>query len=141
MVTAEDRALIDAAYAAQAYAFAPYSNFHVGSAVRAADGRVFSGCNVEISSFSHTCCAERVAVFKAVSEGATALVAVAVITDDPATVTPCGACRQVLHDFGGPTMRVVLGAPSGDIRVLTLGELLPSAFGPERVLEHIKRGG
>ena len=86
---AQDEALLAAARAARQRAFAPYSGFFVGAAVRAADGRVFTGCNVEVASYSLTCCAERVAVFKAVSEGATELVACAVVAD--------------MSPYGGPT--------------------------------------
>ncbi len=128
-------ALLSLAVEARGRAHAPYSRYHVGAAVLCEDGRVFSGCNVEISSFSLTCCAERVAVFKAVSEGATRLSAVAVVTEDDPPASPCGACRQVLYDFGGADLRVVIGHADGSLaQSLTLGELLPRAFGPENLL-------
>lgn len=128
-MSARDAALVAAAVEARSQAHAPYSRFPVGAALLAEDGRVFQGCNVEISSFSLTCCAERVAVFKAVSEGCKRFVAVAVVTDTSPPATPCGACRQVLHDFGGPDLRVLIGGPDGAvIEIHALGDLLPRAF-------------
>lgn len=124
-----DLALVAAAVEARSQAHAPYSRFPVGAALLAEDGRVFQGCNVEISSFSLTCCAERVAVFKAVSEGCRRFVAVAVVTDTSPPAAPCGACRQVLHDFGGPELRVLIGGSDGAvIESHALGDLLPRAF-------------
>jgi len=130
--------LVQAARAVRHRAHAPFSGFLVGAAVQTADGSIFSGCNVEISSYSHTCCAERVAVFKAVSEGHKAIVACAVITDTEPPATPCGACRQVLHDFG-PDMLIILANVQGQLRELTLKSLLPEGFTADQVLEHIKR--
>jgi cytidine deaminase len=138
MVTEADQELIDAAIAARENAFAPYSGYKVGAAVRTASGRIFTGCNVEISSFSHTCCAERVAVFKAVSEGERELIAAAVITIDAEPGTPCGACRQVLFEFG-PNMDVWLSNLDGVVRKRNSRELIPDAFGPGWVLPHIQR--
>ncbi|MCB9793772.1 MAG: cytidine deaminase [Alphaproteobacteria bacterium] len=132
-----DEALLQLAAEARERAHAPYSGFLVGAAVLDAQGRAFTGCNVEISSYSHTCCAERVAVFKAVSEGCAELVAVAVVTDVSPPATPCGACRQVLHDFG-PGMRVILGNTEGEVSVRSLRELLPDAFEPHQVLAKIR---
>ncbi|MCP4807167.1 MAG: cytidine deaminase [Proteobacteria bacterium] len=129
--------LVDAAREARLRAHAPYSGFRVGAAVQSADGTVFHGCNVEISSYSHTCCAERVAVFKAVSEGHTELVACAVMTDVSPPATPCGACRQVLHDFG-PDMVMLLANLDGECVEMPLKALLPDAFTPAQVLEKIK---
>lgn len=135
-MTPAEQALIDAAVAARVHAFAPYSRYPVGAAVLTGSGRVYHGCNVEISSFSLTCCAERVAVFKAVSEGETSIVAVAVVTDDDPPAAPCGACRQVLHDFGGPTLTVLIGRTDRSLSTrTTLAELLPSAFGPRNLLD------
>jgi len=130
-------ALVEAARAARAHAHAPYSGFLVGAAVLADDGRIFPGCNVEISSFSHTCCAERVAVFSAIAQGARRLVACAVVTDVSPPVTPCGACRQVLHDFG-PEMVLALADLADGRRVVPLKALLPEAFVPDQVLDHIR---
>ena len=121
------RALLDRAREARANAYAPYSRFPVGAALLADDGRVFTGCNVENASYGLTNCAERVAVGKAVSEGARRYVAVAVVGPrDDAPTAPCGACRQVLHEFG-PDMAVVM--PDGDgVAVTTMRALLPGAF-------------
>jgi cytidine deaminase len=109
-------------------AYAPYSNFRVGAAVMTDDGTVFTGCNVENASYGLTICAERVAVTKAVSAGHRRLVAVAVFTPTDTPTPPCGACRQVLNEFG-PTLAVACAGTSGQ-SVSTLDALLPSAFGP-----------
>ena len=109
----------------------------MGAALRADSGRIYTGCNVEISSYSHTRCAERVAVFKAVSEGERNFVACAVVTDDEEPAAPCGACRQVLHDFG-PGMTLILANISGRQASMPIAELLPRAFGPDQVLSHIR---
>ena len=119
--------LIDAALSARDRAYAPYSNFHVGAAVLADDGRIFAGVNVENASYGLTQCAERVAVTTAVSNGCRLLVAVAVAT--PGGHAPCGACRQVLAEFGD-TMEVLLvdADRRQPERRFTLEELLPGQF-------------
>ena len=123
-------ALLDTARAASAKAYAPYSRFHVGAAVLAADGRVFSGANVENASYGLTCCAERNAVFAAAFAGVREIVAVAIHTPTGAPVSPCGACRQVIYEFGSDA--VVVSCCDGDGRHRwTIGELLPGAFGPK----------
>ncbi|MEC8192729.1 MAG: cytidine deaminase [Myxococcota bacterium] len=127
MVTDKDRALLEQAFAVQANAHAPFSNYPVGSAVRTEDGTVFTGCNVESASFSLTCCAERVAVFKAVSEGHTRMMSCAIVTIEDEPALPCGACRQVLWEFGGD-LRIVLGNAAGKTRVLQLADILPGGF-------------
>ena len=134
MVTEDDRVLLAAALDAQTRAHCPFSRYPVGSAVRTACGKVFTGCNVESASFSLTCCAERVAVFKAVSEGYTDLVACSIVTVEGTPAPPCGACRQVLYEFGR-SMRIVLGNPDGEVRILKIRELLPEGFTPEQLLE------
>ena len=122
-------ALLDAARRASARAYAPYSRFHVGAAVLADDGRVFSGANVENASYGLTSCAERNAIFAAVFAGVRHIVAVAIHTPTGSPVAPCGACRQVIHEFG--TEAVVVSCCDGDDqRRWTIGELLPGAFGP-----------
>lgn len=123
----EIQRLIKAAAEARKRAYVPYSRFAVGAAVAAADGRVFGGCNVENAAYGSSMCAERVAVFKAVSEGASDLVALAVVTAGPGIAAPCGACRQVLVEFN-PEMLVVMGNTAGDYRVSSAAELLPGAF-------------
>ncbi len=111
---------------AQAAAYAPYSGYAVGAAVLGADGRVFTGCNVENAAYGSTVCAERVAVWTAVAAGARGLIALAVVT--PNGGTPCGACRQVLAEFGAPDLVIAVAAPGGAITRYTLGELLPHAW-------------
>lgn len=130
------RSLMESAVAARAYSYSPYSGYRVGAALLSADGRIFSGCNIENAGYTPTNCAERTAVFKAVSEGVRDFAAIAVAggagdTPDSAC-TPCGVCRQVLAEFCAPDMPVILGTPE-ELRVLTLGELLPFAFTPKNL--------
>jgi cytidine deaminase len=132
-----DDELVRRATEAREHAYAPYSTFRVGAAVVGASGRVYTGCNVENASFSHTCCAERVAVFKAVSEGETAIVAVAVVTDTSPPAGPCGACRQVLHEHGADAT-VVLANPAGDQARTTVRALLPDGFERDVVLRQMR---
>jgi cytidine deaminase len=110
-------------------AYSPYSNIRVGAALLAADGRVFTGCNVENASFGMTLCAERAAVVKAVSEGAREFTALALATDHEKPLMPCGACRQVLFEFA-PRLRVLVTRPDGTRLETILESLLPDAFGP-----------
>lgn len=123
-----EQALVQAARAARAHAYAPYSGYAVGAAVLTDDGRIFTGCNVENASYGLSLCAERVAVFSAVAAGAQRLVAAAVCTPDGGT--PCGACRQVLHEFAAAPDQFVVWVVSPDRVVArhTLADLLPSAF-------------
>ena len=132
-----DQDLLAAAAAARAGAYAPYSGFAVGAALRATDGRVFAGCNIENASYGLTCCAERVALFSAVAAGVRRFAALAVVAGPSAGApapggglpsTPCGACRQVLAEFG-PPFRVVLAGPgeSGPVLVTRTDTLLPYA--------------
>lgn len=121
--------LFDAARDASTRAYAPYSRFHVGAAVLADDGRVFTAANVENASYGLTSCAERNAVFGAVSAGVRRIVAVAIHTPTGAPVSPCGACRQVIFEFG-PTAAVLSCCDSGGERRWSIEDLLPGAFGP-----------
>ncbi len=108
-------------------AYAPYSQFTVGAALLGEDGRVYTGCNVENSSYGLTVCAERNALFHAVAEGCRTFRGLALVA--PRAVVPCGACLQVLAEFCGKDFPIVMGALDGDeVRHVTLGELLPSAF-------------
>lgn len=127
---AEDEleALVAAAAAARRRAYAPYSSFAVGAAVLDAGGRLHIGCNVENASYGLSVCAERHAVAAAVAAGATELRGAAVVTGTAPPASPCGACRQVLAEFGD--FPVVLANLHGDRRVMTVSELLPAAFGP-----------
>lgn len=112
-------------------AYAPYSKFQVGAALLAENGEVFNGCNVENASYGLTICAERTAVFKAVSAGHTSFTAIAISV--PGSGSPCGACRQVLNEFN-PAMMIYLADEKGRItRETTLQQLLPDAFGPENL--------
>ena len=125
------RSLMEAAVAARKYSYSPYSGYRVGAALLGNSGKIYTGCNVENAGYTPTNCAERTAVFKAVSEGEREFAAIAVVggagdSIDPAC-TPCGVCRQVLAEFCAADMPVILGTPE-NLRVLTLGELLPFAF-------------
>ena len=122
-------ALLDAARGAAANAYAPYSRFCVGAAVLADDGRVFTAANVENASYGLTSCAERNAIFAAVCAGVRSIVAVAIHTPTGTPVSPCGACRQVIHEFGAEAV-VVSGCDTGGTRRWSMAELLPDAFGP-----------
>ena len=123
------RRLVAAARQAAEVAYAPYSKFRVGSAVLTASGETFTGCNVENASYGLSCCAERTAIFKAVAGGARKILAVAVYTPTPKPTLPCGACRQVIHEFG-PAAEVVCACESTERFESTLAQLLPGAFGP-----------
>ena len=119
------QALIAAAMKAKENAYAPYSGYHVGAAAMGGSGRVYPGCNVENTSYGLTVCAERVAIVKAISEGEREIAALAVATESGAT--PCGACRQVLYEFG-PTARILLSGVDGTLKEMALDDLLPDAF-------------
>jgi cytidine deaminase len=119
--------LLAAAVAARENAFAPFSKFKVGAAVEGLDGRVYTGCNVENATYGLTICAERVAVFKGVSEGERRFKRVAVAADTDRLTPPCGACRQILWEFCGD-VEVVLLNPRGKIEAYRLKELLPKPF-------------
>ena len=129
MVTdTQKKTLIEAACAARESAYAPYSNYKVGAAILVEDGRVFTGVNVENASYGLSICAERTAVFKAVSEGARKILAVAICTANAGS--PCGACRQVLFEFGGD-IPVWYTDTKGTVIESNLGFLIPDCFVPE----------
>ena len=118
------------ARAAAGRAYAPYSKFHVGAAVLGASGKIYSGCNVENASYGLAICGERNAIFSAVNAGEKSVQAVVIYTPTPTATAPCGACRQVIREFG-PGARVI-SICDGDSRIdSTLGQLLPESFGPE----------
>jgi len=121
------RTLVDAAKQARENAHAPFSDFRVGAALRAKSGRIFTGCNIENASYGLTCCAERVAIFKALSEGESGFEAMAVVTDSENPAPPCGACRQILWEFCGD-MPVVLANLAGKEEHESAGNLLPRPF-------------
>ncbi|HXG10196.1 MAG TPA: cytidine deaminase [Gemmataceae bacterium] len=119
--------LLDAARAARQNAFAPFSNFAVGAALETADGQIITGCNVENATYGLTICAERVAVFKAISEGHRRFRRIAIVADTDAPTPPCGACRQILWEFGGD-LEVILGNLTGETARFQLRDLLPHPF-------------
>mgnify|MGYP001130859954 CR=1 FL=1 len=123
--------LMEAAKQARERAYVPYSNFKVGAALLTKDGQVFGGCNIENAAYSVVNCAERTAIFKAWSEGASEFTAIAVVADTNRPVPPCGACRQVIAELCPPDMPVILTNLKGDVQTLTVAELLPGAFSPE----------
>lgn len=120
--------LVAAAKKAKRNAHSPYSGFKVGAAIVTKSGSIYTGCNIEISSFALTLCAERTAVFKAVSEGERRFVAIAIASDGSALTPPCGACRQVLMDLAG-NIDVVLSNRPGNQRIMRLLHLFPHPFG------------
>jgi cytidine deaminase len=123
----EDQVLIQAAEQARANAHAPFSNFRVGAALRAKSGRLYTGCNIENASYSLTCCAERVAIFKAVSEGEREFDSLAIVSDTEALTPPCGACRQIIWEFCGD-VPVILANLKGRVEHEQAGKLLPRPF-------------
>lgn len=120
--------LMDASKIAREKAYVPYSKFPVGAALLTTDGEVIHGCNIENASFGLTNCAERTAIFKAVSEGKKNFAAIAVVGDTEGPVSPCGACRQVLAEFCDKDMPVYLTNLKGNVLETTVSELLPGAF-------------
>jgi cytidine deaminase len=127
-MTLEPSELLAVAVLAREHAYAPYSHFSVGAALIAPDGRVFTGANAENASYGLSMCAERVAIYHALCEGVRHFDAVAVAGPDGVRTMPCGACRQVLHEFGAG-MQVIF-ADHGRLRLVPLARLLPEAFGP-----------
>jgi cytidine deaminase len=132
MVSDEQRkALIQAACGVRRHAYSPYSNYAVGAAILAEDGRIYTGVNVENASYGLTSCAERAAVFTAVSEGVRRFEAIAVCTENQGA--PCGACRQVMSEFAGD-IPLYISDVKGNARDTSLNALLPDNFGPEHLL-------
>jgi len=123
----KDLELIESARQARERAFAPYSNFRVGAAVRTKGGKIFTGCNVESASYGLTVCAERVAIWKAVSEGEKEFERIAVVADTQELTPPCGVCRQILWEFCGD-MPVTFANLKGDVETVQMKDLLPRAF-------------
>ena len=132
-IRAVDSDLVGLAQRVRERAYAPYSDFPVGAALLGRSGRVYTGCNVENASYPLCICAERTAVFKAVSEGEREFEAIAVVTATGAT--PCGACRQVLREFGGPEgdLRVIIADLEGNNRTHSIDQLLPEGFTPDQL--------
>ena len=128
-----DASLIAAAIAAREFAYAPYSRFRVGAAVRTAGGTIHAGCNVENAAYPEGVCAEAAALTSMVMAGEHRLSAVAVVGAGEQLCTPCGGCRQKIREFGGADTRVLVCGPDGLRREFTLGELLPESFGPDNL--------
>ena len=131
----DDRTLNEAAVKMRERSCAPYSRFRVGAALLAKDGTVWTGCNIENASYGACNCAERTAFFKAVSEGEKHFSAIAIAGGPEGAETldfcpPCGICRQVMEEFCGQDFRIILGNSAGELKVLTMAELLPYGFGP-----------
>ena len=120
--------LIAAAIEARQWAYAPYSKYQVGAALLTSSGRIYDGVNVENAAYPDSICAERVAVFKAVSEGEHEFIAIAVVSENGGT--PCGSCRQVLSEFGSDTQVYLAKADGKLVLETSLSDLLPGAFGP-----------
>lgn len=128
------RQLAKRAQAARKHSFSPYSQFRVGAALITRSGKIYTGCNIENSSFGLTICAERTAIFKAVSEGEREFTAIAVATDEPRFISPCGACRQVIMDLAG-NIDCILTDNKGAIKILKMHDLLPYPFTSEDLLK------
>ena len=126
MTELETQKLMDCAIKARENAYSPYSHFAVGAALLCEDGTLFEGCNIENASYGLTNCAERTAIFKAVSEGHIKFKALAVVADTEGPCAPCGACRQVMAEFKIPL--IIMGNLMGNIKIVTIEELLPFSF-------------
>lgn len=126
MTELEIQKLMDCAIKARENAYSPYSHFAVGAALLCEDGTLFEGCNIENASYGLTNCAERTAIFKAVSEGHIKFKALAVVADTEGPCAPCGACRQVMAEFKIPL--IIMGNLMGNIKIVTMEELLPFSF-------------
>ncbi|WP_413290910.1 cytidine deaminase [Bdellovibrio sp. HCB337] len=122
--------LLKQAFEGQKHAHAPYSQKYIGAAVLMDNGKIYNGCNVENASYGGTVCAERVAIFKAISEGAKKIKEVAVVSNEKNPWPPCGFCRQVIAEFASPETMVHLANPQGQSRSLKFTELFPEAFEP-----------
>ena len=132
MWTDEQRSkLIQAAQEARQWAYAPYSSYRVGAALLSASGKIYDGVNIENAAYPTGICAERVAVFKAISEGEREFIAIAVVTDNGGS--PCGSCRQVISEFGLDTVVVIANAAGEVVQETSINELLPGAFRPEHL--------
>ena len=128
-----DQAMLDLARWAMDHAYAPYSKFCVGAVVRAGNGRLYAGCNVENAAYPQGCCAEASAISAMVVDGERLIVEVAVIGRGEALVTPCGGCRQRIREFAGGDTPIHICGPEGVRETMTLEALLPLAFGPENL--------
>ena len=128
-MTETDKKLLAEAKRVRDFAYCPYSKFAVGAAVLGASGEIYGGCNVENAAYSVTNCAERTAIYNAVSAGEEDILALAVVTESSPPATPCGACRQVVAEFRIP--HILIANLAGEVKEMTLSELLPEAFSVE----------
>lgn len=130
--------LVDEAFEARKKAYIPYSNFSVGAAILTKNGKIYHGCNIENAAYTPTNCAERTAIFKAVSEGDKDFVAIAIcggFEDDADYCFPCGVCRQVFMEFCDPEkFLIIVARNNNDYKIFKLNELLPHGFGPENLM-------
>ena len=130
----EPEELLNIASEAKQFSYAPYSDFYVGAALLCADGSVYTGCNVENAAYTPTNCAERTAIFKAVSEGKREFLAIAIVGDSDSFTTPCGVCRQVMAEFVNPkNFTIIMSDSRGCIKSMKLAELFPDAFSPQNL--------
>ncbi|NLK69731.1 MAG: cytidine deaminase [Clostridiaceae bacterium] len=120
--------LVNKALEARDNAYVPYSNFRVGAAVLTVDEKIFTGCNVENSSYGATICAERTAIVKAVSAGESELIAIAIASDSSSLTFPCGICRQVISEFANEDTKFICSNKNGEYKIYNMDELLPHAF-------------
>jgi cytidine deaminase len=133
----EYKELAQAAHKAKLNAYSPYSKFRVGAAILTKNGTIFTGCNIENSSYGLTICAERVAVFNAISSGASKFTALAIVSDDNGFTPPCGACRQVLSDLAGNIDFIIIDSKERS-KILKLSSLLPFAFSGNNLKRTLK---
>ena len=131
-MTETDKKLLAEAKRVREFAYCPYSKFAVGAAVLGASGEIYGGCNVENASYSVTNCAERTAIYNAISSGEEDILALAVVAESAQPVPPCGACRQVIAEMRIP--HILMANLAGDVKEMTLSELLPDAFSGEDIL-------
>ncbi len=131
------RKLIETAAAQRQYSYAPYSEYRVGAALLTKDGRIFTGCNIENAAYGPSMCAERTAIFKAVSENVRVFEAICVVGgrgDAPSDFSvPCGVCRQVMAEFCEPSFKIIVAKDPENFELYTLDDLLPKSFGPENL--------
>ena len=128
----EIQKLIERAIVAREKTYSPYSHFGVGAALLCEDGAIYEGCNIENASYGLTNCAERTAIFKAVSEGHTKFKTLAVVADTEGPCAPCGACRQVVAEFKIPI--IIMGNLMGNVKIVTIEELLPFSFSESELI-------
>lgn len=127
--------LISKAKSIREQAYVPYSKFKVGAALLTQSGKIYTGCNIENAAYPVSCCAERVAIFKAISAGEKDFTEMAVVADTDRPVPPCGSCRQVMSEFFKPTMSVHLTNLNSKVKTFQVQELLPFSFEPEDLIE------